>query len=290
MKRTAYVLKILSTMLLFCLGTVMMIMGFSGNGGNAEYNFWSSVDYKTYGGDAYTGIQNAAAATANQIIKFGLFFSEIIDNIYICVGAVLMLGSLYLFACALTDMAKDAEDDYQQRSNREMSRRRDDDNKKFVMEAVVRSAYNYSKKDKKEAVSQSKPNFEEAIVLQEEQVQKEVERIEDDIAKKASEEPARRAAEERARKLAEERAQREAEERARRSEEERMAREADESAKRAEKERMAREDEERKNAVEVHPNRFGEIECPKCRSMMDVGDNSRFCKCKKCGTMLKISQ
>ena len=54
--------------------------------------------------------------------------------------------------------------------------------------------------------------------------------------------------------------------------------------------RIEHEDSVRKSSIEVHPNRFGEIECPKCHDLIEIRDNSRFCMCKKCGTMLKISK
>ena len=108
--------------------------------------------------------------------------------------------------------------------------------------------------------------------------------------KNAAESPARRAAEERGKLIAEERALSEAEERKRKAEEERKIREANELAKAREKERAAEEDSWRKSAIAVHANRFGEVECPKCRSIFEVENNSQFCMCKKCAIMLKITK
>lgn len=51
------------------------------------------VNWKTYGGDAYTGIQNAAAATANNI-------SDLIDVISFCGGSILLVGGLAIIAAA----------------------------------------------------------------------------------------------------------------------------------------------------------------------------------------------
>lgn len=101
---------------------------------------------------------------------------------------------------------------------------------------------------------------------------------------------ARRAAEKRGNLNAEERAKSEAEERKRKVEEERKIREANELAKRRELERASEEDSWRKSAITAHSNRFGEVECPKCRSLLEVENNSRFCMCKKCAIMLKITK
>lgn len=45
------------------------------------------VSHKTYGGDAYTGIQNAAASIANNVISLGFY-----------VGLILLFGGLALCA------------------------------------------------------------------------------------------------------------------------------------------------------------------------------------------------
>ena len=61
---------------------VFAILSFDGFGGN-------SVGAKTYGGDAYTGIQNAAAQTANNVNSLNSTVQRIGGYAFILIGGIL---------------------------------------------------------------------------------------------------------------------------------------------------------------------------------------------------------
>ena len=107
MKKAAFILKIVSTGLLFVCGLFIMLLGVQGKGGDAYIYTSAHASYEYYGGDAYTGIQHAAADTANNVASIGGFLSQAIDNIYLWGGVILMVISIYLFACALATVAND---------------------------------------------------------------------------------------------------------------------------------------------------------------------------------------
>ncbi len=66
----------------------------------------SSSDYITYGGDAYTGIQQAAAQTANNVLALGEITKYIGFSILMIVGLILLVPS----AVALHYINKEASD------------------------------------------------------------------------------------------------------------------------------------------------------------------------------------
>ena len=71
------------------LGIVCIILA-------TQLNFSSGyVSWKEYGGDAYTGIQNAAAATANNVDSLGDFLEEATSMFFIVMGVGIILISLY---------------------------------------------------------------------------------------------------------------------------------------------------------------------------------------------------
>ncbi len=59
----------------------------------ATYFRCKYVNYKTYGGDAYTGIQNAAADAANNVYELARWFSDVIT----CIGFISAFAFLALF-------------------------------------------------------------------------------------------------------------------------------------------------------------------------------------------------
>lgn len=117
MKKTAFILRLVATGLFFALGLTVFILGLSSSTGFYG-GYYSSYDYKKpsyeyYGGDAYTGIQNAAVDTANNVARAGADTSNAIasfhnsmnnqmDNIYIWAGVALMIVAIYLFGCTLS--------------------------------------------------------------------------------------------------------------------------------------------------------------------------------------------
>ena len=73
-----------------CLGVLAIIFAmvvFSGGVGYFESN-------ETYGGDAYTGIQNAAAQAANNIMYVGETVQIALGCFMLLQGLILLLGSL----------------------------------------------------------------------------------------------------------------------------------------------------------------------------------------------------
>lgn len=98
MKTASIVMKFVCAALILVLGVVIFLMGIlyvSGFYCSAVY-----VPYEKYGGDAYTGIQNAVADAANNIgdIADALYFG--MHQIYMFVGIFLIIMSVYLLACA----------------------------------------------------------------------------------------------------------------------------------------------------------------------------------------------
>ncbi len=112
MQKTAFVLKIVAAGLLFGLGLTVFILGLSDNTGTYSISIWSDYErplHNVYGGDAYTGIQNAAADTAinvaevgNSLERFHNSMASQMQNIYIWSGVALMIVSIYLVGCALS--------------------------------------------------------------------------------------------------------------------------------------------------------------------------------------------
>lgn len=65
---------------------------------NGEYDYGSFVGWETYGGDAYTGIQNAAATTANQVLRLNENIETLANCIKIGFGFILLIvGVLLIF-------------------------------------------------------------------------------------------------------------------------------------------------------------------------------------------------
>ena len=73
--------------MLFMIGILSVILSIMVFGMDSS----TYVSWKSYGGDAYTGIQNAAAVTANNI-------SDLIDLIAFCGGSILLVGGLAMIA------------------------------------------------------------------------------------------------------------------------------------------------------------------------------------------------
>lgn len=83
---------------LICIAIVAIIVAVFCRDADASLYFSTNRVYKeTYGGDAYTGIQNAAADTANNIATLNsnlnaaiIFFGEIMSNVFGIVGLLLL--------------------------------------------------------------------------------------------------------------------------------------------------------------------------------------------------------
>ena len=77
---------------IFCLvlGVLSLIMAFSVMDGSVGYYETS----EKYGGDAYTGIQNAAAQTANNILYLGKTIRTALTSFLAIQGLAMILGGL----------------------------------------------------------------------------------------------------------------------------------------------------------------------------------------------------
>ena len=104
MKKTSAILRIIASSLIICVGAVLILNGLTGDG---FYYSGAYTKYEAYGGDAYTGIQNAAADTAVNVARFANAFGALVDDIFLWSGVFVALFGLYLLAAALPDLKKE---------------------------------------------------------------------------------------------------------------------------------------------------------------------------------------
>ena len=78
------------------VGLTIITLGFI-IAGNSYVNYGGkSSDIEKYGGDAYTGIQNAASTTANNVNELGDVVAEIYSDFKSILGImVITIGALY---------------------------------------------------------------------------------------------------------------------------------------------------------------------------------------------------
>lgn len=101
MKKTATILKFICAGLIFVVGLITFSQG--QNKAAADYS-GLFTSFESYGGDAYTGIQNAVAETSRNINNIGDFLSHIINDAYSWGGTLLMIFGIYIFACTLASI------------------------------------------------------------------------------------------------------------------------------------------------------------------------------------------
>ena len=99
MKKRSFVLKLISAILLFVLGATVLILGIAEETGG--YYYYDYIYELTYDGDAFTGIQNATADTANNVGRLGYLIEGIVEQLYILSGILLIIIAMYWLACAL---------------------------------------------------------------------------------------------------------------------------------------------------------------------------------------------
>ena len=63
---------------------------------NADFDYGYWVSAQSYGGDAYTGIQNAAAATANRVDGLSENVAILAKSIRMGLGFILLLAGLLI--------------------------------------------------------------------------------------------------------------------------------------------------------------------------------------------------
>ncbi len=98
MKKTSSIIRMIASILIIVVGIVSLIVGV---GSSSYYGYTRSI---TYGGDAYTGIQNAAADTANNIAKLGGDVSDHLNTIGMFAGIIVILAGVYMLALSLRDL------------------------------------------------------------------------------------------------------------------------------------------------------------------------------------------
>ena len=104
MKKKAAFLKIFASAVIIILGLVIFFMGIS-DGFMDFYGRYTS--YESYGGDAYTGIQNAAADTAVNVENFGYALEEAVNMGAIFGGLLVAFLGIYLLAAALPGLKEE---------------------------------------------------------------------------------------------------------------------------------------------------------------------------------------
>ena len=79
----------------FVLGIMYILLGIGSIiwGLQLDYYGVSSMD-ETYGGDAYTGIQNAASTTANNVNELGYTLTNGLRGILVVMGGAIVLHGL----------------------------------------------------------------------------------------------------------------------------------------------------------------------------------------------------
>ncbi|MBQ7831284.1 MAG: hypothetical protein IJ393_04335 [Clostridia bacterium] len=84
---------------------------------NGEFGSTYSVGRQRYGGDAYTGIQNAAAATASNIDALNESVETLANCIKIGFGFVLLIGGLLIILLGTKELMQEKKNEVQLVSN-----------------------------------------------------------------------------------------------------------------------------------------------------------------------------
>ena len=89
-------LKRVAAVALILVGILAVILGFCAYGADTGY---TEID-KEYGGDAYTGIQNAAAQTARNLVN-------LTEAIAFAGGSILLIGGLALIGAGIATLPEE---------------------------------------------------------------------------------------------------------------------------------------------------------------------------------------
>ena len=86
--------KTIVAALIIVLGMVVSIVGIS-----EKFHYYGYYTYyETYGGDAYTGIQNAAADTSKNIQNLGYMCEEFFNALFLYSGLLIILLGVYFLS------------------------------------------------------------------------------------------------------------------------------------------------------------------------------------------------
>lgn len=106
-------MRIAASGLIILIGVILAINGINYN---SAFNYSGiRTDDKAYGGDAYTGIQNAVADVSFNVKELGESFENFFCYLYLFIGLIVFALGVYLFACTLCTYErapkKDKEDE-----------------------------------------------------------------------------------------------------------------------------------------------------------------------------------
>lgn len=94
---------------LIVIGVVAIALGVVSFLKTSENNYASYASKETYGGDAYTGIQNAAATTANNVRALNYNLESMHNSIMFGFGSILVVAGLALSATGIGGLLKKKE-------------------------------------------------------------------------------------------------------------------------------------------------------------------------------------
>ena len=97
--KSGFVIKLIASIIVMATGVLMFFFGIT----SAFYCGGSYVPHETYGGDAYTGIQNAAADTANNVDSLGGLLSDVANATSFIGGLLVIALGLFLLGKAVHD-------------------------------------------------------------------------------------------------------------------------------------------------------------------------------------------
>ena len=97
MKKTGFIMRIVAAGLIILFGAIIAFNGIAGNSGFYYTGQWTRSE--TYGGDAYTGIQNATADVSYNVAAFGVSLEYFFENLSVWCGFIVVALGVYLLAC-----------------------------------------------------------------------------------------------------------------------------------------------------------------------------------------------
>ena len=108
MNKTSTIIKLIASALIIALGLVVMILG---NNEDFTYDYWGTyTSDQTYGGDAYTGIQNALADVSYNVSELGYCFEFYTETVHPIIGyiggSLIMLIGTYMLGASLKGFEK----------------------------------------------------------------------------------------------------------------------------------------------------------------------------------------
>ena len=101
MKKSGFVLKLIASIAIMALGAIMFIVGISGGFNCYTYTTW----HESYGGDDYTGIQNAVSDMSTNVELVGGVIEDIACGFFFTLAIPVIGVGLYVLGSAISDKA-----------------------------------------------------------------------------------------------------------------------------------------------------------------------------------------